>query len=168
MFTGGFRDNPIVVFQQAQGDPLARIGAVMSRGFNLGIDFRGGTGMDISSPGGRIDCSRRSSKISPPCIWATSRCRTIRDASRATVRFQTPGADPNAVVERVKAQIRQFIPNVQFASVDVVGPKVSEELFAGGLIALGLAIVLMLIYIAFRFEFQFGVGRCLRSSTTPF
>jgi preprotein translocase SecF subunit len=40
----------------------------------------------------------------------------------------------------------------------VVGPKVSEELFAGGLIALGLAIVLMLIYIAFRFEFQFGVG----------
>ncbi|MBI3437869.1 MAG: protein translocase subunit SecF [Proteobacteria bacterium] len=43
MFTGGFRDNPIAVYQQAEGDPLARIGAVMGRGFNLGIDFRGGT-----------------------------------------------------------------------------------------------------------------------------
>src|SRR5690242_7180700 len=55
MFTGGFRDNPIAVYQQADGDPLARIGAVMSRGFNLGIDFRGGTSMDIGVPGTRID-----------------------------------------------------------------------------------------------------------------
>ena len=157
MFTGGFRDNPIAVFQQAQGDPLARVGAVMSRGFNLGIDFRGGTSMDISSPGGRIDSAALQQDLTALHLGDVE-VQNFSDASRATVRFQTPGADPNAVVERVKAQIRQFIPNVQFASVDVVGPKVSEELFAGGLIALGLAIVLMLIYIAFRFEFQFGVG----------
>src|SRR6185295_213756 len=50
MFTGGFRDNPIAVYQQAEGDPLARIGAVMGRGFNLGIDFKGGTSMEISAP----------------------------------------------------------------------------------------------------------------------
>jgi len=156
MFTGGFRDNPIVVFQQAQGDPLARIGAVMSRGFNLGIDFRGGTTMDISAPGA-IDAAGLQHNLTTLRLGDVE-VQNFSDASRATVRFQTPGADPNAVVEHVKAQIRQFIPNVQFASVDVVGPKVSEELFAGGLIALGLAIVLMLIYIAFRFEFQFGVG----------
>src|SRR5262249_18716232 len=133
------------------------IGAVMSRGFNLGIDFRGGTGMDISTPGGRIDTAAVQRELSALHLGDVE-VQNFSDGSRATVRFQTPGADPNAVVERVKAQIRQFLPNVQFASVDVVGPKVSEELFGKGLWALGWAIVLMLIYIAFRFEFQFGVG----------
>jgi SecD/SecF fusion protein len=74
------------------------------------------------------------------------------------VRFQTPGNDPNQVVESVKQTVRRVVPNVQFSSVDVVGPKVSEELFAGGLIALGLAILLMLVYIWFRFEWEFGLG----------
>jgi preprotein translocase SecF subunit len=157
MFTGGFRDNPIQVFQQAQGDPLARIGAVMSRGFNLGIDFRGGTSMDISSPGGRIDSASLQEALAGIHLGEVE-VQNFSDASRATVRFQTPGTDPNRVVEAVKGRIRAAIPNVQFSSVDVVGPKVSEELFAGGLTALGLAILLMLIYIAFRFEFQFGVG----------
>src|SRR6185312_16286363 len=127
MFTGGFRDNPIAVYQAADGDPLARIGAVMSRGFNLGIDFRGGTGMDISNPGGRIDSAELQHELTLLRLGDIE-VQNYSDASRATVRFQTPGTDPNAVVERVKTQIRQYIPNVQFASVDVVGPKVSEEL----------------------------------------
>ncbi|MFZ2030051.1 MAG: protein translocase subunit SecF [Vitreimonas sp.] len=157
MFTGGFRDNPIAVFQQAQGDPLARIGAVMARGFNLGIDFRGGTRMEISSPGRRIDSATLQQGLGTLRLGDVE-VQNFSDASRATVTFQTPGANPSAVVEQVRARIGQLVPNVVFGSVDAVSGKVSEELFAGGLIALGLAIVLMLIYIAFRFEFQFGVG----------
>jgi SecD/SecF fusion protein len=49
----------------------------------------------------------------------------------------------------------------RIANVDAVSGKVSEELFSGGLIALGLAIVLMLVYIWFRFEWQFGLGGVL-------
>ncbi|MDO9431085.1 MAG: protein translocase subunit SecF, partial [Phenylobacterium sp.] len=45
-----------------------------------------------------------------------------------------------------------------FTKTDVVGPKVSGELFQSGLTALLLAILLMLFYIWFRFELQFGVG----------
>ncbi|MBS0385184.1 MAG: hypothetical protein JSS00_07525, partial [Proteobacteria bacterium] len=157
MFTGGLRDNPIAVYQAAEGDPLARIGAVMSRGFNLGIDFRGGTSMEIRSPGGRIDSASLQGALAEMHLGEVE-VQNYSDASRATVSFQTPGANPSAVVERVRAQISRVVPNVEFGSVDAISGKVSEELFSGGLIALGLAIVLMLIYIAFRFEFQFGVG----------
>ncbi len=48
--------------------------------------------------------------------------------------------------------------DVRFTRTDVVGPKVSGELFRSGLMALGFAIVLMMIYIWFRFEFRFGLG----------
>jgi preprotein translocase SecF subunit len=47
---------------------------------------------------------------------------------------------------------------VKFTSSQVVGPKVSGELFRNGVLALGVAIGLMLIYIWFRFELQFGLG----------
>jgi len=156
MFTGGFRDNPIAVYQQAEGDPLARIGAVMGRGFNLGIDFKGGTSMEISAPQA-INLGPLRSALTA-MVHSDVEVQNFSDARRASVSFQTPGANPSVVVEQVKARIRQIVPNVEFGSVDAVSGKVSEELFAGGLMALGLAIVLMLIYIAFRFEFQFGVG----------
>jgi preprotein translocase SecF subunit len=156
MFTGGFRDNPIAVYQQADGDPLARLGAVMGRGFNLGIDFRGGTSMEISAPQ-TIDPGPLRESLSAMHLGDVE-VQSYSDARRATVRFQTPGNDPNQVVEGVKQTVRRVVPNVQFSSVDVVGPKVSEELFAGGLIALGLAILLMLVYIWFRFEWEFGLG----------
>src|SRR5690606_24061969 len=50
IFTGGLRENPIEVYQQAEGSPLQRLGAIMEHGFNLGIDFRGGTSLLIESP----------------------------------------------------------------------------------------------------------------------
>jgi len=84
--------------------------------------------------------------------------QNFSDTTHAMIRFQTPGANPSEVVELVKARIREVIDGATFSRTEVVGPKVSEELFAGGLIALGLAILLMLIYIWFRFEWQFGLG----------
>jgi preprotein translocase SecF subunit len=75
------------------------------------------------------------------------------------VRFQTPaGANPAETVDRVKAAVRAGLGDVRFERTDVVGPKVSGELFQAGLMALVLSIGLMLIYIWFRFELQFGVG----------
>jgi preprotein translocase SecF subunit len=61
-------------------------------------------------------------------------------------------------VERVKATLSQSLGQVSFVRTDVVGPKVSGELFNAGLLALLFSIGLMLVYIWFRFELQFGVG----------
>src|SRR5215831_20003472 len=50
MFTGGFRENPIALYEAAHGSPFDRLGAVVSHGFNLGIDFKGGTLQEIEAP----------------------------------------------------------------------------------------------------------------------
>jgi preprotein translocase subunit SecF len=161
MFTGGFRDNPVAVFQQAQGDPLARLGAVVGRGFNLGIDFRGGTLMEITAPqaidGGAVRGALNALHFGDVEVQGTSGAQPDH-LFHTMVQFQTPGNNPNAVIALVQQRIQAVVPNVQFSHVEAVSGKVSEELFRNGLIALGLAILLMLIYIAFRFEFQFGLG----------
>jgi preprotein translocase SecF subunit len=84
------------------------------------------------------------------------------DPNHALVRFESPeGAQPAEVADQVKGEIRALLGGVEFTRTEVVGPAVSEELFVGGLTALGLAIVIMLIYIWFRFEWQFGLGAIL-------
>mgnify|MGYP000661906388 CR=1 FL=1 len=60
--------------------------------------------------------------------------------------------------ERVQSAITQEVGTVIYSGVSIVGSKVSGELFASGLLALGAAIVLMFAYIWFRFEPQFGFG----------
>jgi preprotein translocase subunit SecF len=161
MFTGGFRDNPIEVYQHAQGDVLSRIGAVMGRGFNLGIDFRGGTLMEIAAPqpmdGAVIKHALGGLNFGDVEVQGVTG-RQADGLFHTMVQFQTPGGNPNAVIVSVQQHIQGVVPGVEFSRVEAVSGKVSEELFGNGLIALGLAILLMLIYIAFRFEFQFGMG----------
>jgi preprotein translocase subunit SecF len=159
MFTGGFRDNPIAIWETTAGGPLEKTGAILARGFNLGIDFRGGTLIEITSPTA-IDVGLVREGIHDLNLGEVQ-AQNFSDPTHAMVRFQTPGENPNLIVEQVKERIRSVVPAVTFSRTEVVGPKVSEELFAGGLIALGLAILLMLVYIWFRFEWQFGLGAVL-------
>ncbi len=164
MFTGGFSASPISVYQQAEGSPIARLGAVLERGFNLGIDFRGGTSILIEAPqpideaalsalGSRVQdgdvevqgTTCRPESAPPYCVY---------------LNFET-APDASQTVEEVREGLAGVAEGARIANVDVVSAKVSEELFGGGLLALGGAILLMLIYIWFRFEWQFGVGAVL-------
>ncbi len=77
----------------------------------------------------------------------------------AMLRFKPHvGQDPNLAVTQVRQALAQQFPGIQFKSVEVVGPKVSGELFRQGFMALGIAVLLMLAYIWFRFQLQFGLG----------
>jgi len=164
MFTGGFRDSPIAIFQAAEGSAMARLGAVMERGFNLGIDFRGGTSILIEAPQpidvGAVRTLAGRLQTGSVEVQQTA-CRPA-DAPPycAILNFESTEGG-SQTVEALRAQLPSIAAGAQIVNVDVVGAKVSEELFAGGLIALGLAILLMLIYIWFRFEWQFGLGGVL-------
>jgi preprotein translocase SecF subunit len=133
----------------------------MERGFNLGIDFRGGTSMLIEAPdpidlealrglGGRVQQGSVE-------VQGTTCRPTDSPPYCALLNFESREGG-SATVEAVRAQLPSVAEGARVINVDVVGAKVSEELFSGGLIALGLAILLMLIYIWFRFEWQFGLG----------
>ena len=127
-------------------------------GLTCGIDFKGGTVLEISTAPVAVDLGKARGALDELGIGDVQ-IQAFGAPSSAMVRFQTPdGADPNATVNRVKAELIKTLGPVRFARTDVVGPKVSGELFTSGLIGLGLAIGLMLLYIWFRFELHFGLG----------
>ncbi|MBV9509818.1 MAG: protein translocase subunit SecF [Caulobacteraceae bacterium] len=126
-------------------------------GLNLGVDFRGGTALEIMTPGPaplaalRADLGKMGVK--------DAQIQQFGDARSAMIRFErVEGVDPNQAVATIKSKLSADFSGIQFTSEDVVGATISGELFRGGLEALGAAIGLMLLYIWFRFQLQFGLG----------
>ncbi len=163
-FTGGLRENPVQVYQEAEGSPLNRLGVVLSHGFNLGIDFRGGTAATIESPQPIDFAAVRAlaSEIGEGSggVQGVS-CRPTDSPPYCAILDFESGDRGSHMVDELRARLGEAAPGAHIISVDVVGSAVSEELFANGLIALGLATLLMMIYIWFRFEWQFGLGAAI-------
>jgi preprotein translocase SecF subunit len=128
-------------------------------GLTCGIDFKGGTVLEVSTAPRAVDLAAVRRALSQKGLGEIQ-VQAFGADTTAMVRFQTPnGSNPAETVDEVKQTLRQTLGGaVSFPNVAVVGPKVSGELFQSGLMGLGLAILLMLIYIWFRFELQFGVG----------
>ncbi|MBV8683409.1 MAG: protein translocase subunit SecD [Caulobacteraceae bacterium] len=127
-------------------------------GLNLGIDFKGGTVIELNTGAKPVDLGKVRGAVSNLHL-GDIQVQTFGKPDDAVVRFQTPaGADANSTAVRVKSAVTQAIGPVTFSRTDVVGPEVSDELKVRGAGALLAAIGLMLIYIWFRFELQFGLG----------
>jgi preprotein translocase subunit SecF len=139
---------------------LALIGSVVSfvgQGLNLGIDFAGGTMIEVVTPGAAPLATLRADLIRIGVH--DPQVQGFGAPNAAIVRFK-PADNTSAVdsVARVRQHLAASVPGIQFKQVNVVGPKVSGELFRSGFIALAIAIGLMLVYIWFRFQLQFGFG----------
>ena len=127
-------------------------------GLECGIDFKGGTVMEISTAPKPVDLGKLRAALDTMGIGDVQ-VQAFGAPSSAMVRFQTPaGTDLNANVQKVQAKITETLGPVRFAGTSAISAKVSTELFTTGLLGLGGAILLMLIYIWFRFELQFGLG----------
>jgi preprotein translocase subunit SecF/SecD/SecF fusion protein len=128
-------------------------------GLNLGIDFRGGSILELTTPGRPLDIGKAREALSD-LHMGDVQVQQFGSVSNVQVRFQTPaGADAAQTVDKVRGVLREALgPDIKFTRTDVIGAKVSDELRNQGLAALGCAILLMMVYIWFRFEFRFGVG----------
>ena len=125
-------------------------------GMACGIDFKGGTVLEISTAPRPVDIGKLRA-ATHGLELGDVQVQGFGSPSSAVVKFQT-AEGASATVEAVKARIAESIGPVRFVRTDVVGPKVSGELLTKGVLALGGAILLMLVYIWFRFELQFGLG----------
>ncbi len=127
-------------------------------GLNLGIEFKGGTVLELNTGAKPVDLAQVRSVLNGLHLGDVQ-VQTFGKPNDAIARFQTPtGADAGQTVTRVKNAITQTLGQVTFSRTDVVGPEVSDELKVKGIEALLAAITLMLLYIWFRFELQFGLG----------
>jgi preprotein translocase SecF subunit len=127
-------------------------------GLNLGIDFKGGTVLELNTGAKPVDLGKVRGALTALHLGDVQ-VQTFGKPNDAVVRFQTPaGQLPGVVVTRVKTAVSQSLGAVTYPRTDVVGPEVSGELKIKGVGALLAAVGLMLLYIWFRFELQFGLG----------
>jgi preprotein translocase subunit SecF len=136
---------------------IAAILLFFFHGLNFGIDFVGGTLIEIQSKSGPADLAKMRS--------------TLGGLGLGDVQLQEFGA-PTDVLIRVAQQpggeqaqqaaitkVREALgADVEYRRIEVVGPRVSTELLAKSTVGLGLAILAILIYLWFRFEWQFALG----------
>ena len=140
---------------------IASLGLFFTQGLNFGIDFKGGTLIEIGTNG--------------PADIAGLR-NVIGNLDLGEVQIQEFGSPEDVLIrvgEKANAtdnaenlsavdQIRNALPqDVKFRRVEVVGPQISGELVRAGFLAVTVAIGLMLFYIWLRFEWQFSVGAVL-------
>lgn len=128
-----------------------------TQGLNLGIDFAGGTEIEVVTPGpapiGALRLSLQKLGEADPQVQA------FGTPNAAMIRFKAAaGQDPNVAVTLVRQAFAKQFPGIQFKQASAISSKVSGELFRSGFMALGVAVLLMLAYIWFRFQLQFGMG----------
>ena len=126
-------------------------------GLNFGIDFRGGTLMEVQSKAPTADLAKMRATIAGLGL-GDFQLQQFGAPNDVLIRIaQQPGGD--AAQEVAVRKVRGALGNeVDYRRVEVVGPRVSNELLSYGTIGLILAIVAILIYLWFRFEWQFALG----------
>ncbi len=133
---------------------------VFGVGLNLGIDFRGGSLLEVRMPGPADLAAMR--RVLGGLDLGQVELQNFGDEREVLIRIERQEGDreaQQAAIEIVKkALVEAFGEGIEFRRAEYVGPKVSRELFWDGVLAVALALVLVLIYIWFRFEWQFGAG----------
>jgi preprotein translocase subunit SecF len=126
-------------------------------GLNFGIDFVGGTLMEVQSKSGPADLARMRATLSALNLGEVQ-LQQFGAPTDVLIRIpQQPGGDTaqQVAVGKVRGALGA---DVDYRRVEVVGPRVSTELLGYGIVGLMMAIVSILIYLWFRFEWQFALG----------
>ena len=126
------------------------------KGLNFGIDFKGGTLIELRSSDSKINVSSLRDNLNQMNLGDVS-VKNFGNEKDFLIKFENSN-DKN-VIEKIKKSLDRSFGNVfNFRRVENVGPKVSAELLKSGVIAISVALALMLIYIWIRFEWQFSLG----------
>ena len=139
---------------------LLSIGLFFLNGLNFGIDFKGGTLIEIETQN-KIEISEVRSSLNSLSLGDVQVQEFGSDKNLLIRIEQQQGGDQiqQNVLEIVKQKLMNDISEtINFRRTEVVGPKVSGELIQSGTIAILVAVFAMLIYIWLRFEWQFSLG----------
>jgi preprotein translocase subunit SecD/preprotein translocase subunit SecF len=159
-------DNTRVHFMRARFFGLAgsfllsalSIGLFFYPGLNLGIDFKGGIVMEVQTPHDADIAALRSAFAGAHIQLAG--LQTFGGPRDLLVRLDTQPTEGGnqALQSRVRDVVEKTEPGAKVLRADVVGAAVSGEMFANGMLALGISLAMIMAYIWFRFEWQFAIG----------
>ena len=136
---------------------IASIFLLFSRGLNFGIDFNGGTLIEVQKISGNADVSEMRVRLGQLDL-GNIQLQEFGKKTDLLIRVEQL-SDEEGAQQAIIAKISEVVGvDYEIRRIEVVGPKVSAELIKKGIIAVISAVISVLIYIWFRFEWQFGIG----------
>ena len=136
---------------------IASIFLLFSRGLNFGIDFNGGTLIEVQKISGNADVSEMRARLGQLDL-GNIQLQQFGKKTDLLVRVEQ-SSDEEGAQQAIISKISEVVEvDYEVRRIEVVGPKVSSELIKKGIIAVITAVISVLIYIWFRFEWQFGIG----------
>jgi len=130
---------------------------IATRGFNLSIEFTGGTVMEVQYPqAAQVDEVREALSEVGYTDFQVQNFGTSRDIM---IRLPTiDDSDTGEQSEQVMRALEAQSPDVSLQRVEFVGPQVGEELVQSGLLALLFVVIGIMVYLAFRFEWKLAIA----------
>lgn len=128
-------------------------------GLNFGIDFRGGTTIEIRTQ--ETADIGQIREITGGLGLGDISVQEFGQPTDVLIQIEDQAGDGDAMMQAVsvvRVSLEEAIPGVEVRRVEVVGPKVSGELVEAGILAVSIAIFAVLVYVWLRFEWQFAVG----------
>jgi len=136
---------------------LAAVFFLATRGLNFGVDFRGGTVIEVDYAHA-VDFNRVRAAIDKLEVGEYS-AQSFGTATTALVRLPLkPGVSSAQLSERVMSALKVDDPTATQVRVEFVGPQVGKELYENGALALLLVAIGIVAYLALRFEWRFALA----------
>jgi len=136
---------------------LVAVGSIATRGLNFGVDFTGGTVMEVNyAQPADLDKVREALARLGLAEVSVQNFGTTRDVLiRLPVR---QGVTSAKLSEQVMQELKKEDKSADARRVEFVGPQVGRELFDSGALALLFVCIGIVVYLWFRFEWKFGVA----------
>ena len=131
---------------------------IIFKGLNYGIDFKGGTLLEIQVSDKNIKIKEIRSVLKNLNLGDVS-VKNFGNKNNFLIKIEENFASKSSKIADLKKEINKNLnTEVNYRRVENVGPKVSSELLEAGIIAISLSLLAMLFYIWVRFEWQFSIG----------
>ena len=131
---------------------------ILFKGLNLGVDFKGGTLIEIRTDNSNI----KISEIRQSFLKMNLGDVTVKKFGKPNdylVKIEMTESNNENFIKSINEKISSDLgSDINFRRVENVGPKVSKELLKAGFLAISLSLIAMLFYIWIRFEWQFSLG----------
>ena len=132
--------------------------AITFKGLNLGVDFKGGTLIELRTDNSQINISDIRQSFLRMDLGDVS-VQKFGSENDYLVKIEQTETQDNNFIKKINQKISNDLGSeINFRRVENVGPKVSRELIKSAIIAISLSMTAMLIYIWFRFEWQFSLA----------
>ena len=141
---------------------LISLFSLFLKGLNLGIDFKGGTIIEME-----LDQNYNSEKIRFSLLKQSLgdvKVKEFGNNKTYLAILEKKSGESNFISKIQESLEKDLNVNINFRRVEMVGPKISKELTEAGVYAVLIALILMLFYIWLRFEWQFSLGAILALS----